>query len=112
MGIKYFFSFESKLRATTFQAEPIGLKINEDGISDCQNLIKGNYSGISFPVIFRQENGENLTDILDTGSVGLFLISDRLKICLEENKLSGWKIFPIKLFDKKGVEILDTTVSQ
>jgi len=31
---------------------------------------------------------------------GIIFISDRLKILLEENQLTGWKTFPIKIYDK------------
>lgn len=63
------------------------------------------YEGISFPVIFKQEYGKKLQDILDTGWVSLFLISDKLKAVLEENALTGWKTFAVKVLDKKGQEI-------
>lgn len=99
------FSFGSKLVSSTVQAHAIGLKRNEDGSNDHWNLSKGNYKGINFPVIFKQDSGKNFTDILDTGWPGLFLISDRLKGILEENRLTGWQTFPIKLYDKKGNEI-------
>jgi hypothetical protein len=42
---------------------------------------------------------------LDTGWAGLYLISDHLKEILQENNLTGWKIFPIILYDKKKQEI-------
>lgn len=105
IDIKDFFDFYSQLHPSTFQASAIGLAKDENGISDHWNLIKGNYIGIHFPVIFKQEYGENLKDILDTGWPSLYLISDRMKAILEANLLTGWQTFPIKLFDKKGNEI-------
>lgn len=103
--MKDFFDFGSKLVSSTVQAHPIGLKDDENGKGSHLKLIKGDYKGIVFPVIFKQEYGKKLTDILDTGHASLFLISDRMKTILEENKLTGWKTFPIKLYDKKGKEI-------
>jgi len=32
----------------------------------------------------------------------MFLISDRMKDAFEENNLTGWKCFPIRLLNKKG----------
>jgi len=100
-----FFNFGSKLVSSTVQAHSVGLKKDANDIDDHWNLIKGNYKGINFPIIFKQEYGKNLTDILDTGWPSLFLISIRMKMILEENKLTGWQTFPIKLYDKKENEI-------
>lgn len=94
-----FFKFSSKLVSSTVQASPIELNIENS------KLIKGDYLGIDFPVIFKQEDGKKFCDILDTGYVSLYLISERMKTILEENNLTGWKIFPIQLYDKKGNEI-------
>ena len=99
-----FFEFRSKLVMTSVQAEGYGLKVTED-LNQYNNLIKGDYENITFPVIFKQAFGKKYTDILDTGRVNLYLISDRLKKILEENELTGWKTFPIRLYDKKENEI-------
>jgi len=99
MKIKDFFSLSSKLSSSTVQAHPTDLNI------DHLKLIKGDYTRIDFPVIFKQEYGNKLRDMLDTGLVGLFLISDRMKTILEENNLTGWKTFPIKIYDENGDEI-------
>jgi hypothetical protein len=106
MDIKDFFDFSSKYVSSTFQAAAIGLRIDKD-VDEHWNLIKGEYTGINFPVIFKQEEGKKLTDILDTGWAGFFLISNRLKILLEGNGLTGWKTYPIRLYDKKENEISD-----
>jgi hypothetical protein len=100
-----FFRGSSKLRSSTFLAAPVGLKVDANGVSDHLKLLKGHYTGISFPITFKQDNGKNLTDILDTGFAGFFLISNRMKLILEENNLTGWQVFPIKLYDKKELEI-------
>jgi len=99
MNQTVFFSFSSKFVGSTFQASPVDQKI------DHLRLIKGDYIGIDFPIIFQQTGGHKLLDILDTGYVSLFLISDRLKFILEENRLTGWKTFPIILYDKKNNQI-------
>lgn len=111
MNIKEFYTLRSKLSSTTVQAHPVGLKEfnpidpNKKYLYDEQKLIQGDYSGISFPVVFKQKYGDKLQDILDTGWAGLYLISDKMKSVLEENGLTGWKIFAVKVLDKKGKEI-------
>lgn len=111
MDIKDFYSFGSKLSSSTVQANPIGLKEfhpidpNKRYLYDELRLIQGDYLNISFPVIFKQEYGKKLEDILDTGWASLFLISDKMKAVLEENALTGWKTFAVKVLDKKGQEI-------
>jgi hypothetical protein len=101
MEINEFFDFSSKLVSSTFQASAIG--IPNDG---ARNLTLGEYAGIDFPIIFMQSYGHKLTDILDTGYVSFYLISDRMKTILEENGLTGWKCFPVRIFDKKRNEVL------
>ena len=105
MEIKDFFELGTNHISSTFQAHPVNLGININGINDEDNLIKGRYNEISFPVIFKQAYGKKLLDILGTGWPGLYLISDRMKTILEENQITGWKVFQIKLYDKKENEI-------
>jgi len=111
MDIRDFFNFASKLSSSTVQAHAIELDIipNPSGESssnsDHNRLIYGDYKSLHFPILFKQESGKRWDDILDTGWPSLYLISDRLKRVLKENKLVGWKAFPIKLLDKKGNEI-------
>ncbi len=102
-----FFIFNSKLISSTFQAQPLNLDQNgsQEGLFDHHRLIMGNYENIQFPVIFVQEYGTKLLDILDTGHANLFLISDKLREILMKNQLTGWKTFPVQIFDKKENEI-------
>ena len=101
-----FYDFGSKMVASTVHAHAIGLKTDENGTNDRMKLIEGNYAGINFPVTFKQEYGKKWADILDTGWPSLYLISDRVKRILEENKLTRRQTFSIKLYDKKDNEIL------
>lgn len=105
MEMKDFFSFGSKLLSSTLHARPIGLRPDKNGVNGHVNLIKGKYQEIEFPIVFKQDRGNILTDMLDTGHAGLYLISDRMKLVLEENHITGWKVFSIKLYDKKNNEI-------
>jgi hypothetical protein len=102
MEISDFYSLGSKLSSRTVQAHPIYPKYDRDKY---YNLIRGEYDGFDFPVIFKQEYGNKLEDILDTGTPALYLISERLKLLLENEGLTGWNTFEIKVFDKKGMEI-------
>lgn len=107
MGIEKFYTFSSKLSSSTIQAHVISLSDKEDssGLFDQHRLIQGEYDGISFPVIFKQEYGKKLEDVLDTGWPSLFLISDKMKAILEESALTGWQTFEVRLLDKKGQEL-------
>lgn len=104
--IKDFFIFGTSHIASTFQANSTSLATNIDDANDYDDLIIGKYDSITFPVIFKQAYGKKLLDILGTGWPGLYLISDKMKKILKENQLTGWKTFPIKLYDKKENEIL------
>jgi hypothetical protein len=100
-----FFKLRSKLLNSTIQVHSVGLDIIPDpcrkNFSDHNRLIIGNYEGIDFPVNFKYESGKIFRDILDTGWHILYLISDKLKHVLEISKITGWKTFPIKIYDKK-----------
>ena len=108
MEIKDFYNLRSKLVSSTFQAHAIGLNKDKNENSeyyDQHMLLLGSYSGISFPAIFKQEYGKKLQDVLDTGWVSLYLISDKMKVVLEDNNLTGWETFAVKVLDKQNNEI-------
>eukprot|EP01132_Coremiostelium_polycephalum_P001373 gene1373-1734_t len=97
----------SELDYSTVHTYPTGLQefapIDlSEGLYDEDRLIQGDYTGISFPVIFKQDSGKKLQDMLNTSWPNLYLISDRMKVTLEENQLTGWKTFKVEVFDKKG----------
>lgn len=108
MSTNKFFTLNSKLSSNTVQVRAVNLSKKEDrfGLFDEHRLILGDYADISLPVIFKQEYGNKIQDFLDTGWPSLFLISDKLKVALEENSLTGWKTFDVKVLDKKGQEVL------
>lgn len=61
---------------------------------------------LQFPVIFHKDEGVKLRDLASMAyGLAHFLISDRIRLILEENHLTGWKTYPIELYDKKGKEI-------
>ena len=66
----------------------------------------GDYSSedISFPVVFkeRRESGKRMRDILDNRNVAFYLISDRFRDALEKEGITGWKCYPVEIYDKKG----------
>lgn len=100
------YSFGSKFLSSTFQAHAIGLNNKGgDGLYEYHKLLLGNYEGINFPVVFKQEGGKKISDILDTGTATLFLISDLLKDTFEEHSFSGWKTFPVTVLNYKEEEV-------
>lgn len=108
MEINDFYSFGSKFSSSTFQAHPKYLNrinMNYPNYSDTKCLHQGIYEGMDFPVIFEQYSGSKFRDILDTGSANLNIISGKFKQVLEENNLTGWKTYPITIFDRKDTEI-------
>lgn len=114
MEIDKFYKLSSKLSSTTFQAAAQNLwKGRRDsleygrgiGISATDSLLLGDYGGINFPVIYKHEYGKKLLDVIDTGTVSNFLISDFFLDILRKNRLTGYKIYPIRLTDKKNNEI-------
>lgn len=105
MDIRDFFYFGTKLSSSTVQVVPVGLKKDKTGLSGHLRLVLGNYDEIDFPVLFKQDEGKKLQDVLETGTAALYLISDKMKNALTENQLTGWKTFPVRVLDKRGNEI-------
>ena len=61
---------------------------------------------LSFPVCFRQyeKRGKQFRDVLGDG-MRLILISDRMRDILLQEKLTGWKTYPILFYDYQGEEV-------
>ena len=72
-------------------------------------LILGDYKDIHMPVTYREmgygASGKKMRDILDTRFHQLCLISDRFRRILEDTGMTGWKSYPIVLYDRKGNQI-------
>ena len=104
--ISHFYNLSFDFMASAIIAVPINIEesFGEQEFND-DALFFGDYHGIVFPVSFRQGSGRKLTDILRIGCVWPFLISERLKHILEEHNFTGWKTFPVKVYDKNNVEI-------
>lgn len=66
------------------------------------NLAKGVYKGLTFPIEYKHESGTKFRDMIDTGYPYLHLVSDVVIKVLEDNRITGWKTFPITIEDKKG----------
>lgn len=112
--IPQLYEFDSKVFLTTFAVTPDlfqkALKDNDwddNGPRYIHNfLLLGEYpSWLTFPVFFHHCDGKRLRDLLDMRYPHMFLISQRLKDLLENNGITGWKTYPIRLFDKKNKEI-------
>lgn len=105
-----FYILGTQLKSTSIYAPPIGLRTPiKNNINDAKNLIQGDFEGIMFPVIFKQGSygGKQLHDVIDTTYSSLYLISDNMRNILTKNGVTGWKTFPIKIYDKKNNEIPD-----
>ena len=106
LSMKDFYTFDSKGYLTTVSVFPdLCEPLMGDAAFNFMNnkIIKGDWSGLEFPLIFHQiENGKKLRDVLDMRYVSAYLISDRMKNILEENKITGWKSYPVVIHDKKG----------
>jgi len=80
----------------------------ESGRQIHHQLLYGDENGsypdyIQFPVVFRHEEGKKMRDMLDMRFDGnCFLISDRMKLLMEKNLITGWKNYPVLIYDKKG----------
>jgi hypothetical protein len=111
MNIKEFYRFGSKLLSTTVQAHMdrpkgfLSIAPDERRLMDEDRLMQGTYNDFIFPVVFKQEYGKKLQDMLDTGTASLYLISDKMKTVLEDNNLTGWQTFAVKVLTKKEEEI-------
>lgn len=113
--MKNFYDFSSCHYLTTFAAradkfEKCLIERNgEAGGEFYDSLILGDYKNIEFPVIFRKmrggSSGNKMRDILDTRYPPLHLISDRFKAILEDTGMTGWKSYPIILYDARGNSI-------
>ena len=100
-----FFDFESCGYLTTFAARAEGY-LNDKDID--LKLPFGKYDGYGFPIVFRQnkeETGKRMRDFLDTRCPSFYLISERTINLLKDNKITGWRTYPIELYDKKGNQI-------
>jgi hypothetical protein len=67
-------------------------------------LIDGDYpEWLEFPVVFHRlagDPGKKLRDIIDTRYLHMHLISGRLKSLLEENGITGWKTYPVQVYNE------------
>ena len=106
-----FYEFGGALVCTTFTARPeicLQLRENKEFAKSKEFtdlLAYGDYDNM-LPLIWKQDRnyGNKLRDVLYCGQ-SLYLISDRFKSILNESGLTGWKTYPILLYDKKGSRI-------
>ncbi|MBE6190134.1 MAG: hypothetical protein E7145_04240 [Rikenellaceae bacterium] len=112
LAMEDFYHFASRNYLTTFSVSPeIAIKAREDKDYDKSREIRnkltlGDFEGLEFPVIFREDrdSGKRFRDVLDNRG-GEMLISDRLKQLLFDNNITGWKSYPIRMYDKRGNEV-------
>lgn len=98
--VKYYyntFSVRSDIFAEAIRTYDFSERRNVD-----QYLMSGEYpEWITFPVICHQDDGKKLRDIM-AWSFHPYIISNRTVKLLEENHVTGWKTYPVEIYDKKG----------
>ena len=64
----------------------------------------GDLSQYELPIVFRQCTcfGSKIHEINPTNGVSYPIVSDRVISILEDNGITGWKTYPIILYDKHG----------
>ncbi len=115
----FFYKFSSEGYLTTYFVTPVlfEIAINNDlhgpesGRDIHHQLLYGDDQGhypeyIHFPVIYIHEEGKKMRDMLDMRFDGhCFLISDRMKRLMEDNYITGWKSFPVVIYEKNKNEV-------
>ena len=105
MNLKDFYCFDVQGYMTQFFAPPC-TNLGKKGEWE---LLYGQYDSFDMPVIFQQRKsygGKKFTDFLNTGyGSNLRPISDKVLDILIDNNITGWKTYPIQVFDKKGNEV-------
>ena len=77
----------------------------EDARAYWNNLLNyGDLSRYEFPIVFRQSKtfGSKIHEINPSDGVCYPIVSDRVISILEDNGITGWKTYPIILYDKHG----------
>ena len=77
----------------------------EDARAYWNNLLNyGDLSQYELPIVFRQCTcfGSKIHEINPTNGVSYPIVSDRVISILENNGITGWKTYPIILYDKHG----------
>jgi|WetSurMetagenome_2_1015567.scaffolds.fasta_scaffold611848_1 hypothetical protein len=106
MTMADFYDISSIFSKSSARFNSINLPNNiVNGLDIGYRLIMSDFTNVTFPIIFKIGQGKKFGDLLDTYWGNLYLISDKFRNILEENSLSGWKTYPIKLLDKTETEI-------
>jgi len=67
-------------------------------------LIEGRVSADE-PIRYRSFIGENAMDLIGTGFVGRYLLSDRIFAIFEKASLTGWASYPVEITGRNGETI-------
>lgn len=94
------YTFSPKLLTLRYQVKPM---IDHD--RNINELIKGNFNEFTFPITYVKDKPDILADVLDTGNLSLYLISDKIFNVLVNSKATGWLEYPINFIDKDGKTI-------
>lgn len=119
MENNFFYRFSNDLPLNTVAVRPDlfdkalkqGLFGEDSGREIHNQLMFGDFdtkeypSYIYFPVSFHQSEGKVLREALDMRALHPILISDNLQNILADNQITGWRSYPVLVYDKKGNEI-------
>ena len=101
MDISNFFRMRIRLDNTSY------VQVTDDQLLNVgeDQMLAGDYSDVDLPLWFRRKYGRKWGDLVGTGWLSLYLISDRLKTALEDNRLSGWQTFQVEVIEKGRTKI-------
>lgn len=68
------------------------------------DLIKGDFTAFSFPLVFQHISGTKKMDIIAAGFPSLFLISNRFSEIMKINNITGYKTYPVVIVEKNGTQ--------
>ena len=97
MDLNNFYLFGSEFSKTSVELSNNALDFD----TSCR-IVKADFDGINFPLVFKQFSGTKWTDILRPSSVSLYIVSHRFVELLERNNVIGWKPYAVKILDKQG----------
>lgn len=99
-----FFVLASKLASKTLLVSPKSLPaaLGTETVGAISNLRRGLLAELEEPVTFHHKTGTRADDLLDTGFVSLYLISNKFRDILDGANVCGWQPFAAMIQLKNG----------
>lgn len=96
-----FYLFSEKFSEATLHVTPNGAELIKSIRNETNGIVTGDWSGLSFPLKFKQKYGRRKDDVIRTGYTKLFIISNNFVDVLKNNSITGWRLFDVEISDKK-----------